>query len=228
MKTASFFISLIAMPIIFSGCSQEIATSNTSQDTNQNCSLIAKELNKHKSKNKELIKQLNKAKALNSEASNEIKKNNIPKKKMEIYSLISFEYPGTWSGLKLPERMEENKLSGLPTISIAPKNIAYGDMNWSQIDFYFSINDISEKLLKEYNQSEFQVSSELIDGIQASVVNFPLDESKTASKSRTGGKKYFISLPGNIKTLVIWKQARTTDEFESEFENIINSIKFHH
>lgn len=138
------------------------------------------------------------------------------------------EIPKEWSMYQSPDNVGTDKLTDLPTASIGQNDVAFGDMNWSQVDLYFAGNDISAKLVQAAKDANYGTwSVETISGIKADVVTYPLDDGKV-TKGGSGGKMYFLSRPSiyGVQTVVIRKQALGDEEFENGFKYFIDTLKF--
>jgi hypothetical protein len=146
----------------------------------------------------------------------------------EINSLI----PSNWSVFQSEENIGAKTLSDLPLVSISQDKVKFGDINWSQIDIFFTENNITEQLVQEEENLNKEAnkgtwSKEKIGKIEADVITYPLDNNQ-ATKEKTGGKKYFLTLENGLsaKTMVISKQAKGNQEFEDGFEKFIKSLEF--
>jgi hypothetical protein len=88
--------------------------------------------------------------------------------------------------------------------SIARDGVAYGDLNWNQLDIYLMAGRDVERLIRIWQRnaairSNVQSWSEAeIGGVSATVANLILDASGTPSKAGTGGRVYFLSWQANI------------------------------
>lgn len=144
---------------------------------------------------------------------------------------LSFEVPEDWSVTLNPESVGivgTNKLPDFPMLSVGQTDVAYGDTNWSQVDFYYSQDDIIDQLIKDnegFEPSDGE-TTEKVAGLPARVFTYSLDGGQV-TKAGTGGKSYYIRLPQNpygTKTLYIHKQALGDEEFEAGFQHLLQSM----
>lgn len=147
---------------------------------------------------------------------------------------FSFEVPNTWSvfisgDIELPaNKLSERKLA------VGSTDVAVGDINWTQADFYFSSGDIAAKLVTDAKATDSTGwSQEKIGGLTADVRTFSLDNGQV-TKGGTGGKTYYVSLKSKtvtvnatpVKTMVITKQAKGDTDFENAFSHLVSSFTF--
>ncbi len=113
--------------------------------------------------------------------------------------------------------------------SVGQDGVAFGDTNWSQVDFAkMSGEDV--KKLKEWYRSTKEAgdrwSVQRMKKVTADVITFPLDDGKV-TKGGTGGKVYFLTWTGPKNAdmgLVIWKQAKGNAEFECGVQHFIDTL----
>lgn len=155
---------------------------------------------------------------------------------------LNFEVPETWSIYQQAESYGSDTLPVAPNYSVGMNNVAFGDINWTQVDFFVAQGDIVDTLVekaekeideleKASNYPEYATwSTEKIDDVTAKVVTYGLDEGGQVTKGGTGGKHYYIKLPGtgeyDPKTLVIHKQSLGDDVFEAGFKHMVKTMSF--
>ena len=128
-----------------------------------------------------------------------------------------------------------------PFYSISSDIVAYGDMNWHQLDFFLmSGNNLDryQKLFAKYNKRDIKKwSTVVIDGQKALVAEQNLDDG-VVDKGGPGGKFYFIPwsytvADGQSHThtykagLLIWKQALGEKDFEQGTDHILSTLSLH-
>ena len=166
----------------------------------------------------------------------------------KLYSAYS-DMP--WSALKTMKQDEIEKYYyryddptfPFPNASVSSgKYIWYSDSNAFQVDFYIksgNAEDIIAKIKQDQNSyckkegndmvgcgdDLAKWSKTIIDGKN---VDFSTDPTngEEISKGNTGGKNYYIQIPGMNKTLVIQKQMEGDAKFEADFNNLIQTFKF--
>lgn len=123
-------------------------------------------------------------------------------------------------------------IRGKPFYSVAKNIVSYGDMNWSQIDFYFTSGknvDSTIALLKKRSPENLRWSTAKVGSKEAIVAEQGLDEGEV-TKGGPGGKFYFVSWPftyegGSYKAgLIIHKQALGSTEFENGTKHVLESL----
>ncbi len=153
------------------------------------------------------------------------------------------EVPSTWSyyfaGESMPEPLSNNSLAGRPFFSIAQNGVAFGDMNWNQIDFHKAAGSDVARLIRtmKANNEPGEWSKETVGGVQADVFTGALDNGQI-TKGGSGGKMYFFSWQRRSDSnaaritrtydvgLVIDKQALGDAEFECGFQHLLSNISF--
>lgn len=143
-----------------------------------------------------------------------------------------------------PEEVEkaynksDNNWNPFPAASVsASDHIWYTDTNWKQIDFHILYDFSNHKTLfnnvfalKDSQQNNPKWSEEIVDKINSKVAIFTTDKDKKGqeyiSKWGTGAKMYFVCLNKGKDMLVISKQAKGDNQFETGFANLIQSLKF--
>lgn len=154
----------------------------------------------------------------------------------EIPNAWSYSYRGDIGPAPLPPAGDNILDSKYILFSFAEHGIAYGDINWSQVDFFeMSYNDvktmvgnIKAAIKSKPNEWEgVKMSQEISEGnIIANVLTYPLDNGEV-TKGGTGGKTYFIAWKcanGTNAGLVINKQALGDKEFEDGFSHYISTM----
>lgn len=129
-----------------------------------------------------------------------------------------------------------------PIVSVKSSGVIhYVDTNWGQIDFkIIDKNDFDEYMDRWANREQtgsgyppraigkIEVQDIVIDGLETTVLLVPTDidekGNEDITKSGTGGRYIFISL-NNGKYLYINKQAKGDDEYEKDFEHLIQTLK---
>lgn len=125
-------------------------------------------------------------------------------------------------------------INGRPFYSVAQRMVAYGDMNWSQLDFYYTSGrnvDRTVALLKKYPHTSGIVrwTSDTVAGKHAVVAEYGLDHGEV-TKEGSGGKFYFVTWPfahegKQYRTgLIIHKQALGDKEFEQGVSHVLQSL----
>lgn len=147
------------------------------------------------------------------------------------WSAVTFEIPTSWSVVRNVESVGITTLPDLPTGSVGQTDVAYGDLNWSQVDFLFAYQDIVDRLVApdEEVDTGWARSQETVGGVVADVFTFLLDEDGEVSKGGTGGKEYILRIPKEFdgeKTLMILKQAKGDEAFERGFEHLLQTLRF--
>lgn len=145
--------------------------------------------------------------------------------------LLTVSIPETWSGVNFPEREQAAtaKLDyTLPVGSIAKNDVKYGDLAWSQIDFYYTERSIEDLVADKTAESPTATwTTEIVGGFTAQVATEPIEG--LPNKGATGGKTYIMTLPaltgGKTYNLVIVKQAQDDAAFEQGFTYMLNNIK---
>ena len=127
----------------------------------------------------------------------------------------------------MPENVGEKAFAQLPTGSVAKGLVEYGDTAWTQVDFYFSSDDIKEETINLLQKSypEARVSQVKIGDINVTKIQYLLDKGQV-TKAGTGGSDYVFNLEGAVKTIKISKQAQGDQEFENSFYELISSLTF--
>ncbi|MDO8269732.1 MAG: hypothetical protein Q7T54_03615, partial [Candidatus Levybacteria bacterium] len=89
---------------------------------------------------------------------------------------VTAEVPKGWSIYESPQNVGTDNLQALPTASFGKDDVAFGDMNWSQVDLYFAgdaTHDPSARLVQEAKSGNYGTwSVETVGGIKADVVTF--------------------------------------------------------
>ena len=148
---------------------------------------------------------------------------------------FTFEVPTTWSIYRAGDiEIPSDKLSQV-LISVGQDDVSFGDTNWTQVDFSFSQGNIVQSLVDQAKKESLSntFSKEIIDGLSVDIQTVPFDNGQV-TKAGSGGKVYYISLLEGkvtanafpVRTMVITKQAKGDEIFESEFDYLIKSIKF--
>lgn len=133
---------------------------------------------------------------------------------------------------------------GFPNASISSGKpidaIWYSDNNASQIDFYVVSNVQAENRLDEIKNSSFYfkgdprtyptITKANVGGFEATLIEFKPgidnDGNPIITKGESAGKTYYVKTKEIGKMLVIDKQARGDDEFENNFQHLIETLKF--
>lgn len=143
-----------------------------------------------------------------------------------------------------------------PDASIsASDQIQYTDISWKQVDFYVTDESAESVAGKEKKRSEDYFkewcvdkygavkrsqptcsdeslgawTNEAVGGNDATVVAYPTDKdakgNEVVDKGGAGNKNYYVGL-GDDLTLVIKKQAKGDERFESDFSHLIETLRF--
>jgi len=119
-----------------------------------------------------------------------------------------------------------------PSASVsAGDHITYSDMYGLQIDFNI------EKNFDYYTYSngikknkKLNWSIEKVGGLNADVITAPMDRDENgneiSTKMGSGGKMYYIRINNGKDMLVINKEAKRDNQFETDFRNIIQTLQF--
>lgn len=119
-------------------------------------------------------------------------------------------------------------INGEPFYSLAQDMVRYGDMNWSQVDYYFSSGrnvDRTVKALQKYYQWEMQDAT--VGGVPAKMYQEPLDDG-WVTKGGPGGRYYFLawnfSHDGSSYRAgaIIHIQSHVSDEFVTEATQLLD------
>jgi hypothetical protein len=121
-----------------------------------------------------------------------------------------------------------------PFYSVAQRMVAYGDMNWSQLDFYYTSGrnvDRTVALLKRYPKSTGIVrwTTDTVAGKPTVVAEYGLDNGEV-TKGGSGGKVYFLTWPFTNEGhtyragLIIVKQALGDVAFEQGVQRVLGSL----
>lgn len=165
--------------------------------------------------------------------------------------LYSDYYEISWSELKKMsvEEIKRTYFSDFfPNASVAAgDHIWYSDTSWKQIDFRLQNKDASDivaEVKQEHNDyckkygygiigcgnDAPKWSKAIIDGKNVDIITYSMDKDEKGneiiSKGGTGGKVFFVEIPNLKKTLVISKQAKGDNQFENDFEYLIQTFKF--
>lgn len=156
---------------------------------------------------------------------------------------------------KLNSTQIATRINEFPIMSVADDSINYKDTNWKQIDFYIkpalSFEEEESNLRKNCSEAwaceEVKTNKEgfyetvregimpnckliedtVLGGQEALHVEFNMDiydGKPTSSKSCSGGHKYFVRINRDL-LLEINKQARADEQFEKDFEHLIQTLK---
>ncbi len=151
---------------------------------------------------------------------------------MEIPSTWSYYYAGEHFGATTAE---ESFPYPQPYMSIAQDGVAFGDMNWNQVDFFALSGTAVSKLLRETKAQEQHGtwSKQSVGGRRADVLTYKTDNGEV-SKGGTGGKAYFLSWKEKVKEEGVWKtydvgllirkQALGNTEFECGVAHALESL----
>lgn len=145
-------------------------------------------------------------------------------KKVDL-TYFSFEVPLSWS-IAYPGEFS----SSAPYLSVGMKDIAYGDINWTQVDMDLEDAIVGTVVAKAQAGNATGWSKETVDGVSVDVYTYELDNGEV-TKGGTGGKVYYLPLPGAAerdysRTLVIKKQAKGDAAFEQGFQQLLTSFRF--
>jgi len=149
-------------------------------------------------------------------------------------TFLGGEVPANWSELSVSESIVQK---GEPLLftnlrySIAPYAIEFGDGAWSQIDFYYLAEGVSDEIINDASQWEgTQISSSTLGGRSSLVIQYPIDNGEV-TKAGTGGTDYIIEIsvedqsryPGQPTHLLIRKWARGDEMFEKDFQHYLET-----
>lgn len=154
--------------------------------------------------------------------------------------------PIDWSVYHVPETGTSDGADlldlGTPFLAVAKDVVKFGDLNGDQVEFFASTvpfdkwkAKLGDKVKKDPANS---IHSATIGGKAAIYLQFPLDNGEV-TKGGTGGRNYIIPVEDNsyiadnflnaidgTKTLIVFKQAQGSPEFEQGFEVLLKSINF--
>lgn len=116
-----------------------------------------------------------------------------------------------------------------PNASVGDPELPFGYVGPTpQIDFYITSSEEAKKELSL--EKTGSVTDEKIGGIPAKVVQYPVEHDENGNPQPVlgagGGKKYVLFLSTSEKALVIDKKALGKDDFEKDFDHLIQSLKF--
>lgn len=149
---------------------------------------------------------------------------------------MSGEVPETWSTaylgdvgpVPLPPQGQGWIDAKYTMFSFSSRGIAFGDINWEQVDIYQMAPADIEAFIAgiKANPDEEQFTKEwktaFIGGEEAQIRLFATEPDGTVSKGGTGGAYYFFPKAGWI----FWKQALGSPEFEQGVEHFFKTLKF--
>lgn len=124
----------------------------------------------------------------------------------------------------------EGSLHKNVVFSAATNDVVFYDLNADQIDFYWLSNKGGKEFIafvEEESKKYPEISSEkkIINGAQAFVVTWPLDNGEV-TKAGTGGKSVLISTgdTDDSQYILVEKQALGDQVFEDVFSHYLDSI----
>jgi hypothetical protein len=150
---------------------------------------------------------------------------------------MTFELPVSWSivnrgdiaPISLPPEDVTYIDSSFVQYSFAKEKVAYGDINWEQVDVFFTDNDsviptFIERLKSNADAATFtdHWEAQTIGGIHAEVQILKKNPDGSVDKGATGGAyTYFPE-----KNIILYKQAFGDEAFENGFRHFLESIRF--
>lgn len=125
----------------------------------------------------------------------------------------------------------EKEVGVYPNASVASSDSIIGYRGpVRQIDFYITSYQNAQAEFQKVKNEGGKVSQEVVGGMKAEVENYAIERDDSGNPQVTigasGGKKYYVFFPELKKALLIDKQFLGDEDFEADFQQVVQTLKF--
>ncbi len=150
---------------------------------------------------------------------------------------VTFTLPSNWNAYNKGDSVEISSIEDAGNSSLsffsasaAGTPVTFGDINWTQLDFFLSNQDLfTEQFIRTMSQPSSQTKVTEISNQYFTIYAQQelLPSGQTPTKDQSGGTIYYLrpKISDPKWNVIINKQALGDSEFESQVNQIIKSLK---